>query len=57
MTPKTFRAIVERTGLSQAKVAARLGVNPSTVSRWLRGLIPITEPYALFIRHKLRPKK
>ncbi len=34
-----IRALRERQGLSQSALAAKLGVNPSTVTRWERGRV------------------
>ncbi len=41
MDAKTVRRIRKKLGLSQAKLAARLGVHPLTVSKWERGVHPV----------------
>jgi DNA-binding transcriptional regulator YiaG len=37
MTPKKIKTIRKRLGLTQAKLAERLGVCKNTVARWERG--------------------
>ncbi len=37
MTPAALRQLRRRLGLSQAKLAALIGVAPNTVARWERG--------------------
>jgi transcriptional regulator with XRE-family HTH domain len=36
-TPSLIRALRERNGLTQEKLAARLGVSFSTINRWEKG--------------------
>jgi transcriptional regulator with XRE-family HTH domain len=38
MTPKEFETAMDELGLTQGKVAKKLGVRPETVNRWLRGI-------------------
>jgi len=44
MTPAQLKALRERLGITQAKVAQRIGSSQATVSRWERGLVPLPEP-------------
>lgn len=55
------RAVIEAaqaaTGLSQVRLAAALGVDPSTVRRWLSGAAPLAEPERRLLRAlTLRPE-
>ena len=47
MTPQEFTAARKRLGLTQAKLADRLGVNPRTVRRWEAGDSRIPKAVAL----------
>ena len=40
----------QRLGLSQAALAERLGVDQATISRWERGVVPVSGPAALALR-------
>lgn len=51
MTPADLRAIRDRLGLSQAKLAAALGVTEHTVAVWERGEQGIRHP--LLLRYAL----
>ena len=46
MTEKELKRYREKLGLSQAELAAQLGVHPMTVSRWERGMVQVPEPAA-----------
>ena len=48
MHGKTLRTIRKLLGLTQAMLAAQLGVAPNTVARWERGERSIPEPVARF---------
>ena len=50
MTPTDLRAYRRDTGHSQASLARALGVNVMTVSRWERGVSPISPAMAISIR-------
>ena len=50
MTGRQLQRIRERLGWSQARLAEALGVHPMTVSKWERGVQPISEMAALAIR-------
>ena len=47
MTPETYRTEREKRGLTQAALAARLELDPQTISRRERGELPVTEEAAL----------
>jgi len=38
MTPSEFESAMKSLGLTQGRVARKLGVRPETVNRWLRGV-------------------
>lgn len=50
MTAAEVRRIRERLGLTQAELAARIGVHTMTVSRWERGVVNVPEPVGRLIR-------
>lgn len=50
MTPEEFRALRERLGLSQEKLARRLDVSQNTVARWESGSRKISGPAAVLLR-------
>ena len=50
MKGEELRAIRKRLGLTQAGMADRLGVTPTTVARWERNEVRITEPMARFVK-------
>ena len=50
MKSRGLRAIRRRLGISQAKLAERIGFTQNTVARWERDEIPISEPAARLIR-------
>ncbi len=47
----------KRAGLTQAELAAKLGVAPNSVARWERNERAIVEPMARLIRMTLEPMK
>jgi len=47
----------KRAGLTQAALAAKLGVAPNSVARWERNERAIAEPMARLIRMTLEPMK
>ena len=49
MTPKRFKQLRTRLGLSQGKLAKRLNMHITTISKYERGVdpIPITVAYAI----------
>lgn len=51
----SLRSLRKRAGLSQAALAARLGVAPNTVARWERGERAISEPIARLVILTLTP--
>ena len=53
MTPHEFRAAREALGLSAAKLAAELGVDPRTIRRWLSGDQPVPELVAKWVEKML----
>lgn len=59
MTPKQLRHLIDRTYESggQTKLANELGVDPSTVRRWLSGKLPIREITARAIRAVCKPER
>jgi DNA-binding transcriptional regulator YiaG len=50
MTARELHAMRRRAGLTQAGLAARMGVDPITVSRWERGAVEPPEPMARLAR-------
>lgn len=50
MTCTTFRRLREKLGLSQAKLAARMGVSSNTIYRWEVGTVTVPPPVAVLIR-------
>jgi transcriptional regulator with XRE-family HTH domain len=50
MTPEEFRAARAALGLSQAKMAQRLGVEGNTVWRWEKGTHPIPKWAAIIVK-------
>ena len=52
-----LRRLRTRAALTQAALAARLGVAPNTVARWERNERSITEPMARLIRVMLAPSR
>ena len=50
MTGTEVRRLRRRLGLTQAQLAARLGVHKLTVSRWERGQVRVTEPMSRLLR-------
>ncbi len=50
MTGEEVRRIRKRLGLTQAGLAARLGVAANSVARWERGELGIREPVARLLR-------
>lgn len=53
MTGTDVQLLRRKLRLTQAELAARLGVHALTVSRWERGQVRITEPMARLL--KLQP--
>jgi DNA-binding XRE family transcriptional regulator len=51
MTPQQYRTLRERLGLTQAGLAARLGITRKTINRREAGATPITPEAALAIRN------
>lgn len=56
MDANELRVIRKHLGLTQAALAAKLGVGQVTVARWETGVRRISGPVALAIR-SLKPKK
>ena len=50
VTGHQLRAALKRLGISQMEASRRLGVDPSTVRRWLAGARRIPEPVAILMR-------
>ena len=50
MTGAEVRRLRRRLELTQAQLAARLGVHKLTVSRWERGQVRVTEPMSRLLR-------
>ena len=50
MTPEEFRAARAALGLSQAKLAAQLGVEENTIWRWEKGYHPVPKWAAIAIK-------
>jgi DNA-binding transcriptional regulator YiaG len=50
MTPDEVKAIRRRLGLTQAELAAQVGVTRVTVARWESGLIGIRESAARLLK-------
>ena len=50
MTPKQYRQIRDRLGLTQAELGARLGVSRDTIHRRETGDAPITPEAAMALR-------
>ena len=44
MTPASLRALIERLGISQIETARLIGVDPSTIRRYLSGRLTVPEP-------------
>ncbi len=53
MTPHEFREARDKLGLSAAKLAAELGVDPRTIRRWLSGDQPVPELVAKWVEKML----
>jgi len=53
MTGDALRARRTRRAMTQADLAALLGVSPNTVARWERGELPIRRLSDLALRHVL----
>ena len=51
MTAAEVRRVRMRLRLTQAQLAAKLGVHEMTVSRWERGTVNVPEPVARLIRY------
>jgi DNA-binding transcriptional regulator YiaG len=49
-----LRRLRRRAGLTQAALAARLGIKPNTVARWEQQVRSISEPMARLIRMVLQ---
>ena len=54
MTAAQFRAILEAAGLNQTRAAEALGVSITTVNRWFKGLVTISEARAKLIRERIK---
>ena len=54
MTPDDLKALRRQLHLSQAKLAAKLGVDPQTVWRWEAGRNPINRWIARYLRELAR---
>jgi len=50
MEASELRRLRRRAGLTQAALAARLGIKPNTVARWEQQVRSISEPMARLIR-------
>lgn len=50
MTPSELRASLIIINVTQEDAAKAIGVNPSTLRRWLAGLSPIPKPAAKLFR-------
>ncbi|MGH7321002.1 MAG: helix-turn-helix domain-containing protein [Candidatus Rokuibacteriota bacterium] len=50
MTGKELRGLRDLLELTQAQLAARLGVTPTSVARWERGERAISEPVARLVK-------
>lgn len=50
MTSTTFRRLREKLGLSQAKLAARIGVSTNTIYRWEVGAVAVPPPVGILLR-------
>ena len=59
LTPHQLRSARDRLGLTQAALAAKLGVSANTVARWERGEQPMPAMLilALFALRKKRKKE
>jgi DNA-binding transcriptional regulator YiaG len=55
--PSEFRRIREALKLTQAQLAAELGVHAMTVSKWERGVQRIPEPVARLVERLRRERK
>jgi DNA-binding transcriptional regulator YdaS (Cro superfamily) len=55
MTADELRAILDAAGANQETAAVLLGVNQTTVSRWLNDLVAISEEKAALIRARITP--
>jgi transcriptional regulator with XRE-family HTH domain len=57
MTPPQLRAALKRLQISQMEASRRLGVNPSTIRRWLAGSRRIPEPVAILVLLWVKARK
>ncbi len=57
MEPQELKRRREKLGLTQVQLAAQLGVDPITVSRWERGVQPISHTVAVAIQHVKAKKR
>lgn len=53
MTAIELRRILDAAGMNQTAAAKLLGVNQTTVCRWLSGMAPISEEKAGLIRERI----
>ena len=49
MTPADLSATISRLGISQAEAARLLGVDRASVTRWVRGKVPVPGPVARLV--------
>jgi len=59
MTPTALRRLRRRLGMSQAKLAALIGVHANTVARWERGELgmrPTTARLIVLVTSQGKPK-
>ncbi len=57
MTRQQLRAALKRLKISQMEASRRLGVDGSTVRRWLSGAHRIPEPVAVLVRTWLKARR
>jgi transcriptional regulator with XRE-family HTH domain len=57
VTSPEIRAALESLDLTQAKVARHLGVNPATVSDWVRGKRPAPQHFIAWLHAAVHIRK
>ena len=57
MKPEKFKDALSQLGMSQAKFAERMGIDATTVSRWMQGHTPLPQWAVEYIRVLLLAKE
>ncbi len=57
MSSEQVKRLRMRLRLTQTELAAKLGVHPISVSKWERGVVPISEPTARLLAMLIQTSK